>query len=126
MRSAVALIALVCCRSSDDGAPPPPPAPAPPAASTTASGPRRTYFVAHEGRRCVLFWMEHERHSVSKEVTCPRDLLAGERARLSGKTCLRESSASDRNVPIRCPREVLDADRHDRAGKGRWKLDPAE
>jgi hypothetical protein len=125
MKALPLLFALLACRSDPGGAEPAPEPSAAPAPGASAEAVRRTYFVAHEERRCVVFWMEGDRHSESKDVPCPRELTAGERARLAGKTCQRESPEALRNVPIRCPRELLDADQHDRVGKGRWRLQPA-
>jgi hypothetical protein len=97
--------------------------PAPTLSATTV--PReRTYYVANLGESCVVFWEEGLRTSKRAEVPCPREIEAGERLRLVGRTCMRESNDPKRSVPARCPKHIFYAELHDEQGKGEFKLAP--
>ncbi len=109
--------------------PPPPPLPvsANPPASTVAASTRlreRSYFAANEHGSCVVYWVEHEQRSVGKEIPCPREIERDERLRLTGRTCIRESAQPERNLPVRCPKEVFYVERDDARTKGEFKLGP--
>jgi len=76
---------------------------------SNANLPQRRYYLANEGVRCVFFWSENGTDTNPTVVRCPRGLEPGERFRLAGKTCIREQSSPERNVPVRCPKTLLRA-----------------
>ena len=84
--------------------------------------PARSYVVIHSGDGCSVHWLQDGRRSIGKTVPCPRELEAGERMRLAGRTCIRESERAERNVPIRCNKELFYAEKADKEGQGEWHL----
>ena len=42
---------------------------------------------------------------------CPKDLELGEKIHLTGRTCMRESTMKDRNIPVLCPDYLTNAER---------------
>ncbi len=91
----------------DGGAPTPRPA-------------ERRYYLANAGGRCHTYAEQAGRRSPVRIARCPRDLFSGERIRLAGRTCLRESSQPGRNLPVHCPPDILAAEQaaHIDAGAG--------
>jgi hypothetical protein len=118
MRGAAALLfALAAC----DAAPAPAPAPAPSARAPEAPArrPTRRYFVGRTASRCEVYHVGEAGLGQAVEVPCPQDLEIGERIRLAGKTCLRESSVHDRVEPVVCPGALMDREEADHdAGVG--------
>jgi len=92
------------------------PHPPSPLTMPSARRPARTYYYARTGDRCEVFWLEGEEVGKREVFPCSRDVLPGERIRLSGMTCMRESpSHVERQVPVVCPdpltnREKLDVE----------------
>jgi hypothetical protein len=97
-----------------------------PSASPTTRPRSRAYFVENIEEVCAVYWQEGGRSSVRKEIACPREIEPGERLRLAGRTCMREAAKVERNVPVRCPKQVLYAEQCDLQGKGEFKLSPAK
>lgn len=127
MKHVLAIAWVLVAHGCDDPEPLPPPLPPsaepPPPSSTVTAEPReRTYFLANDDMICVVYWEEGLRSSVKKTVPCPREIAAGERARLMGRTCMREAPKPDRNVPVRCPKQLFYVERDDARGKGEFKL----
>ncbi len=66
--------------------------------------PGRRYYFARTSARCEVYVVEGETPSPPEEARCPADLAVGERIRLTGRTCIRESPADPaRQVPVLCP-----------------------
>jgi hypothetical protein len=128
MRAAiVALCALAAC---DDGGERFAPAPVESsnAAAPSASAPKkppRIYYLVNEAKKCEVFWLEDGQRSIKKSRPCPRDVAEGEKIRLTGKNCIRESLEPARNIPVRCPRELYKAAEADQHGGGPDRLAPA-
>jgi hypothetical protein len=78
-------------------------APPVPAAMPSARRPTRQFYFARTPERCELYWVDQEELSKPEPHPCVRELEAGERIRLVGKTCMRESSRAERQVPVLCP-----------------------
>lgn len=79
-------------------------APESPAEAPPARRPARRYYFAHTSGRCEVYSIEGERISPPIEAPCPADLARGERIRLTGRTCMRESPSDPaREVPVVCP-----------------------
>ena len=86
------------------------PRPSQPASSITTADikrPERNYFVINTSGRCYVYWASASTRSVGKGLSCPRDIESGEQVRLAGKTCIRESSKPERNIPVRCPKQLF-------------------
>ncbi|WP_437928475.1 hypothetical protein WMF37_04265 [Sorangium sp. So ce291] len=78
--------------------------------------PTRYYHLRRTDDGCELFWIDGDLVSASQTVTCPPDLQVGERLRLTGKTCMRESAQTPaRAVPVVCPLPLTNMEKADRA-----------
>jgi len=78
--------------------------------------PERTYFAANDDGQCEVYWAEGDRRSVGAAIRCPREIEPGEKLRLAGAGCIRDSPKPERRVPVRCVKAmfyVRDADRSD-------------
>jgi hypothetical protein len=94
-----------------------------PPPSATASGsaapvtpprrPTRRYYFARTESRCEVYSVDGEQASASESFPCPSDLLPGERMRISGKTCMRESPEIDRREPVVCPDALTNLEKAD-------------
>ncbi|AKT38060.1 hypothetical protein [Chondromyces crocatus] len=87
---------------------PPQPQPATSTGGTAraARRPARRHYFAREGTSCVLYTAEDGTRSAVTETPCPDEstLARGERIRLAGKICFRESPEHRaREVPVVCP-----------------------
>jgi hypothetical protein len=127
MRTAAPLV-LALLTACDD-APPPPRAGGPVTEATTSltavvRRPTPSVFLEHEESRCSVYWQEAELSSQRKAVLCPRDLAVGERLRLTGRTCQRESSDPLRAGPVRCAQALLKVEAALEEGSGEFKLAP--
>jgi hypothetical protein len=77
---------------------------APAASALPPRRPTRRYYLARTRERCVVYSVDGDAISPPTEVPCPAELQRGERLRLAGKTCARESPADPaRDVPVVCP-----------------------
>jgi hypothetical protein len=103
------LLAATACRDAPAGSPAEAPGADAPASSAAAGAPAarrpaRRYYFAHTSARCEVYSVERDQISPPVEVPCPADLALGERIRLTGKTCMRESPSDPaREVPVVCP-----------------------
>ncbi len=79
---------------------------APVASSMTMTRP--PHVLERAGDRCVLFTVVRSERVLGDSVPCPSDLEDGERIRLAGRVCLRESGSAHRSLPVRCPPELVD------------------
>jgi hypothetical protein len=110
--AAVALASVVLACESE--APDPArrePAPTVASAVFSARRPARTFFIANDNGACVLYFSEGDKQSKEQWTRCPRDIAPGERMRLAGRTCLRESDRPERRAPVRCPKSLVVAER---------------
>lgn len=77
--------------------------------------PTRHYHLRRTDDGCELFWIDGDLVSASQEVVCPADLQVGERLRLTGRTCMRESAQTPaRAVPVICPIPLTNLEKADR------------
>jgi hypothetical protein len=81
--------------------------------------------VSNSAEVCHVYWIDGGTRSVKKWLPCPRELNDGEKMRLTGKTCLRESDDRSRNVPVRCAKYLFRMQTHDAEGSGEYRLPPA-
>jgi len=82
--------------------------------------PKRRHYFARASERCEIYTIEGDAPSPPVEVPCPSDafLARGERIRLVGKTCMRESAADpSREVPVICPTPLIELDRDTLEGR---------
>lgn len=78
--------------------------------------PTRYYHLRRTDDGCELFWIDGDLVSASQTIVCPPDLQVGERLRLTGKTCMRESAQTlSRAVPVVCPLPLTNMEKADRA-----------
>ncbi|APR83374.1 Hypothetical protein A7982_08723 [Minicystis rosea] len=82
-----------------------------PAAS--ARRPARRYYLGRTASRCEIYRVDDTVVSPSTPTPCPADLQIGERIRIAGKTCMRESSVADRVEPTVCPDPLTNREKRD-------------
>jgi hypothetical protein len=75
--------------------------------------PTRRYYFARTESRCEVYSVDGEQATASESFPCPNDLLPGERMRISGKTCMRESSDLERREPVVCPDPLTNLEKAD-------------
>src|SRR5262249_32888099 len=110
------LIALAACK--DHGAPAPAPsatatAAADPDPAATARRPARRYYLARTASRREIYRVDEAGLSAPFIAPCPQDLQIGERIRIAGKTCVRESSEAERVEPVVCPDPLTNREKRD-------------
>jgi hypothetical protein len=79
------------------------------------------YFMTRTGERCEVT-VEIDGEVIARReplFACPRDLEIGERIRLAGRTCIRESPAAERAIPVVCPDHLTNTERDRRRDAGR-------
>jgi hypothetical protein len=116
----VALLGLSIAACSAGG-----PAPAPsatsdarPAPLPSARRPTRRYYLARSQDRCEVYSVDGEASPPRTSTPCPPDLEIGERIRLSGKTCMRESPEGvTREQPVVCPDPLTLLELKDRSAR---------
>jgi hypothetical protein len=117
-------LALAGCDEDGSRFVPPPGATAPETAASPSASTARAYYLSNADGKCVYYWVEGESRSEHKSLTCPRAAKTGEKIRLTGRTCMRESPDASRSLPVRCPQELYkaaEADEED-AGASLYKL----
>lgn len=93
----------------------------PPSASASGSAPQgapprrptRRYFFARTESRCEVYSVDGEQTTASESFPCLGDLIPGERIRIAGKTCMRESSDPERREPVVCPDPLTNLEKSD-------------
>jgi hypothetical protein len=70
----------------------------------SARRPSRRYYLGRTEGRCEVYSVDGDATSPRTGTPCPPDLENGERIRIAGKTCTRESpSGAAREQPVVCP-----------------------
>jgi hypothetical protein len=77
--------------------------------------PTRRYFFARTQNRCEVYSVDGEQVTAPESFPCPTDLNPGERIRIAGKTCTRESPDPDRREPVVCPDPLTNLEKRDLA-----------
>jgi len=100
--AAAALGLLACGRStqSELTSTPNDPIPTP---ELSARRPTVRFYMERTTDRCEVFWVDGADKSPSENFPCPEDMLLGERLRIAGMTCIRESASEERRLPVVCP-----------------------
>lgn len=118
MRARTALlcaIALTACH--DRSAPPPAPSPSASASAPepepSARRPSRRYYLGRTASRCEIYRVDEAGTSPPTPTPCPLELQVGERLRIVGKTCVRESSDPARVLPSVCPDPLTNKEKRD-------------
>jgi hypothetical protein len=110
-------LGLVSCKdkgpvgASLSGSAAPDPEPVP-----SARRPLRRYYLSRTGKRCEIYFADPGLVSKGLGTPCPGDLQDGERIRIAGMTCVRESSAPyhvERVEPVVCPDPLTNFERRD-------------
>ena len=111
----VAALGLGACQDHAPAPSPPPPGSAAPVADAVASArrPVRRYYLARTAKRCEIYRVDEEGISPPLVTPCPLELQIGERIRIAGKTCLRESSEAERVEPVVCPDPLTNKEKRD-------------
>lgn len=113
--TSLTLLALAGCR--DRGAPAPPAGPsasAPePESMPSARRPTRRYYLERTVARCEVYRVDDDGMSAPTPTPCPGELQVGERLRIVGKTCARESGDPDRATPVVCPDPLTNKEKRD-------------
>ena len=67
--------------------------------------PSETWIMTRTGERCEVTRSVEGQvvDTMPDRYACPKDLLLGERIRITGKTCIREGGPAERVVPVVCP-----------------------
>jgi len=81
--------------------------------------------MAYTSGRCTVYWVEGPQQSMFRQEPCPRELEPGERVRLAGRLCIRESDNHAREGPMRCPQPLVETAAHDRQDAGDKRLPAA-
>ena len=88
----------------------------PPAAATVAlRRPTQRYFFAKTQAHCEVYSVAGEQVTTPEVFPCPLDLNVGERIRITGKACLRESADPERVEPVVCPDPLTNLEKRDLA-----------
>lgn len=103
-----------------------------PALYASARRPAQTFVMERTGERCEVFVFENgeivarlpqrpggpassagvgDGEGAPKKYACPRELELGEKIRIVGTTCARESPVPERNLPTICPDYLTNAER---------------
>jgi hypothetical protein len=63
---------------------------------------------------CEIYFVDPTRLSEAVHTPCPPQVRAGERIRIAGKTCVRESDDASRIEPVVCPDPLTNLERRER------------
>lgn len=111
----LSVMSLVCaCRDEAQGpesreAPPPGPS-----LSGPLNLPAERYVMTRYGERCTIEILRNGEvdETLPTDYACPKELELGERIRLTGMTCMRESAdGSELSLPVVCPNPLTNAER---------------
>jgi hypothetical protein len=74
---------------------------------------RARFVMERTTDRCevLVFVRGAEVRRLPERFACPKDLELGERIVLLGRTCKRESTTRERNLPVLCPDYLTNAER---------------
>ena len=78
-----------------------------------ARRPTRRYYLARTEQRCEVYSVDGDVFSENQATPCPMDLQPGERLRITGRTCTRESTDPAREVPAVCPDPLTNREKRD-------------
>jgi hypothetical protein len=112
---AAALAALAGCKDASPSAGPSHAAASAPEPEAMASArrPARRYYLERTAARCEVYRVDEAGTSTPAPTPCPVELLVGERMRIAGKTCMRESSDPERVEPVVCPDPLSNKEKRD-------------
>ena len=119
-RSAVILVVLMGCGAGQGTDAPPAPMREDAGLAfplATVRRPARRYYFERTEHRCAVYSVDRGLASARATFPCPEDLRDGERIRLVGKTCTRESEAGVRREPVVCPEPLTKLEERARSTK---------
>jgi hypothetical protein len=85
----------------------------------SARRPTRRYYLARTAGGCEIYYLDTGGASPPRSTPCPLELQVGERIRVAGKTCVRESNDPERVEPTVCPDPLTNFEYEDRGEKRR-------
>jgi hypothetical protein len=103
----VAALAPACGRTDEAGLSPVESGEELPTFVVPAKRPSVRFYIERTSDRCSVYAVDGADKSAPEDAPCPEDMLLGERIRIVGMTCLRESATPDRNLPVVCPTHLL-------------------
>jgi hypothetical protein len=113
--AAIAVAALGCSQKRQK---PSPPATVAVSASAealpAARRPARRYFLARTAERCEIYAVDPGGTTPAATTPCPDCIRVGERIRVTGMTCVRESDDPNRVQPVVCPDALMEREKRDR------------
>ena len=114
-----AAIALAGCHGRAESAPTAASAaPAPePTSMPSARRPLRRYYLERTAAHCEIYFADPGGASPRTPTPCPLDLEVGEKIRIAGKTCTRESGDPTRVEPVVCPDPLTNREKRELAGQ---------
>ena len=88
----------------------------PPRADVPPRRPTRRYYFDHPTEdRCEVYSVDGATTTPPEAFPCLSDLNVGERVRIAGKTCTRESPERERREPVVCPDPLTNFEKRDLA-----------
>jgi len=72
------------------------------------------YYLGRTETRCEVYTQTGDQVTVVEETPCPANLTPGERIRIAGRSCTRESPS--REEPVVCPDPLTNYEKDHRAG----------
>jgi hypothetical protein len=114
----VAALGLAGCRGQNDPPSPVTGAPAPePSSIPSARRPTRRYYLERTAARCEIYSEDPDGGSPRVQTPCPSDLQVGEKIRIAGKTCMRDTGDPARVLPVVCPDPLTNREKRDLAAR---------
>jgi hypothetical protein len=81
---------------------------------TSARRPARRYYMTRSQEGCEVYFVDPTHVSEATHTPCPASVVAGERIRIAGKTCVRESDDTTRIEPVVCPDPLTNLEKRER------------
>ena len=85
-----------------------------PSPAASARRPTRRYYLGRTDDRCEVYAVDDGGASPATWTPCPLDLQPGERIRIAGNTCARDSGDPARRVPVVCPDPLTNLEKRER------------
>lgn len=107
------MLALAGCKDHGGAAPAPTASALEHDAAVSARRPTHRYYLTRTEARCEVTFVDQGVVSPPTSKPCPPDLEVGERIRIAGMTCVRESADTTRVEPVVCPDALTNREKAD-------------